>query len=136
MAPSVPKELTLFEGLCAELSAEDVTALRKEVAAHVAHLQREQGRNELIAVDLAVLVRERLERLFDLGSALKPEERAMVVGAARYFVARDDAIPDTKACTGLDDDVMVLNGLPETGAVGDQDPRAQGLGSAHHDGST
>lgn len=109
MAPNVSRELTLFEGLCAELSAEDVTALRGQVAAHVARLQGEQGRNELIAVDLAVLVRERLERLFELGSVLKAEERAMVVGAARYFVSRDDAIPDTKACTGLDDDVMVLN---------------------------
>jgi uncharacterized membrane protein YkvA (DUF1232 family) len=109
MAPNVSKELTLFEGLCSELSDENVAALREQVTAHVARLEAERRRNELIAVDLAVLVRERLERLFELGPALKPEERAMVVGAARYFVSRDDAIPDTKACTGLDDDVMVVN---------------------------
>jgi uncharacterized membrane protein YkvA (DUF1232 family) len=79
------------------------------VVAHVARLEREQARSELIAVDVARLIRDRLERLFDESASLGVEHRAMVVGAARYFVSRDDAVPDTRACTGLDDDVRVLN---------------------------
>jgi len=109
MAPTSSKALSIFKELCAELSPDEVASLRLDVAKHFARLEAEQGRSELVALDLAALVRERLDRLFDLGESLTAEQRAMVVGAARYFTSRDDAIPDLQACTGLDDDVRVVN---------------------------
>ena len=110
--------LRQFQSLCAELSAPELAELRDKVAAHAQHLVREQARSELIAADLALAVRDRLERLFELAPELSAEALAQVVGAARYFTSKDDAIPDTQACTGLDDDVAVVNHV--LGALGRQ----------------
>jgi uncharacterized membrane protein YkvA (DUF1232 family) len=104
-----PREHEIFSNLCEDISPDEVAALRTHVADHTARLQQSQTRSELIAIDLAFLVRDRLERLFEVLPKLQATDRALVVGAARYFSSRDDAIPDTKACTGLDDDVRVVN---------------------------
>ena len=36
-------------------------------------------------------------------------DQRLIVGAARYFVADDDAEPDTQSILGLDDDLAVFN---------------------------
>lgn len=113
-----PKELALFAELCLDLPPDGLAELHNSVRSYATELEAEQSRSELVAVDLAIAVKDRLERLFGLTAELPATQRALVVGAARYFISKDDAIPDTRACTGLDDDVRIVNHvLKELGRV-------------------
>jgi uncharacterized membrane protein YkvA (DUF1232 family) len=112
MAPPAPptvKELALFAQLCCDLPPEGLAKLSDGVRNYVNELEAEQSKSELVAVDLAIAVRDRLQRLFSLIEELSAKQRVLLVGAARYFISKDDAIPDTRACTGLDDDVRIVN---------------------------
>jgi hypothetical protein len=108
-APPTPKELALFAGLCSDLPPDGLAELCDGVRSYVSELEAEQSRSELVAVDLAIAVRDRLNRLLGLAADLPAVHRGLVVGAARYFISKDDAIRDTRACTGLDDDVRIVN---------------------------
>jgi len=108
-AAPTPKELALFAELCSDLPPDGLAELCDDVRSYASELEAEQSRSELVAVDLAIAVRDRLERLFGVAAGLPAAHRALVVGAGRYFISKDDAIPDTRACTGLDDDVRVVN---------------------------
>ena len=103
------KHLELHRALRADLSRDDVAALRREVRAHFESLVRLQEKQELLAVDLAELLCVRLELLLDAAPSLAADVRADIVGAARYFISAQDAVPDDRACVGLDDDVAVFN---------------------------
>jgi uncharacterized membrane protein YkvA (DUF1232 family) len=108
-APPTPKEFALFTELCSDLPPDGLAELCDGVRSYASELEAEQATSELVAVDLAIAVVDRLERLFELATQLPAPHRALVVGAARYFISKDDAIPDTRACTGLDDDVRIVN---------------------------
>jgi uncharacterized membrane protein YkvA (DUF1232 family) len=103
------RPLEIYRGYREDLPAGDVAALLQDVHAHFAGLVRAQERNELVAVDLAELLCERLEILLAAAPALDAEVRAEIVGAARYFISVDDAVPDDQSCVGLDDDITVFN---------------------------
>lgn len=87
----------------------DLAELRRHVREHYDALLRVQRTSELVSVDLAELLCTRLEALLDAAPSFTAPHRAAVVGAARYFVSRDDAVPDDASLTGLDDDVLVFN---------------------------
>ena len=103
--------LKLGESLRADLSPVDVRALAGAVRDHYDELLLAQKRSELIAIDLAELLAERLGALLAIADAMPSAHRSAVVGAARYFISEDDAIPDHSALTGLDDDVAVFNAV-------------------------
>ncbi len=101
--------LALHASLRADLPADAIAELRTAVRDHYDALVRAQEHAELVPVDLAELLCVRLEVLLDVYDAFPPARRADLVGAARYFVSEDDAVPDSHALTGLDDDVYVFN---------------------------
>lgn len=103
------RAIILYTSLRADLGTSELRALKREVSAHHERLVKAQERAELIAIDLSAAVAGRLASLLDVAEQLGPEERASVVGAARYYVSHDDAVPDHELCTGLDDDVHVFN---------------------------
>lgn len=103
------RALELLTAQRADLPADAIAALRVDVRAHYDALLRDQRHSELVAVDLAEQLCHRLEALLDACAALPARHRAAVVGAARYFISDDDAVPDHHALTGLDDDVFVFN---------------------------
>jgi hypothetical protein len=103
------RAIELYQDLCEDLAATDLAALRAQVRAHYDGLVVAQRTHELIAVDLAELLCDRLERLLDAAPHLDAGDRAAIVGAARYFVTEEDDVPDEQSCTGLDDDVEVFN---------------------------
>jgi uncharacterized membrane protein YkvA (DUF1232 family) len=109
MMSGTPPAFAHFQNQCADLSSAELAELEDCVHAHVVELTKAQERSEFVAVDLAVQIEDRLARLFAVAAALPPAHRALVVGAARYFISGEDAIPDTRACTGLDDDVRIVN---------------------------
>ena len=101
--------LGIFQGMRADLSPAEITALREDVGLHYQRLLDAQKKNELVAVDLALALHGRLDQLLAMAHLVDPESRASIVGAARYFVSSSDAKPDDLSCTGLDDDVEVFN---------------------------
>lgn len=106
---SMSRALVQFRGLREDLPTEGVAALRRAVRNHLATLVEAQRESELIALDLAEQLCSRLEGLLELAPQMSPDERSMIVGAARYFVSDEDVRPDAASCTGLDDDVEVFN---------------------------
>ena len=101
--------LELFHNLREDLAKPALDRLKADVREHYEHLLRAQKRDELVAVDLAELLCVRLEELLAMAHAVHADLRAHIVGAARYFISTADAVPDDRACTGLDDDVEVFN---------------------------
>ncbi len=88
--------------------------LKAEVRAHVERLAAAQAKSELIALDLAELLADRLTTLLEQAPLLGHDARSAIVGAARYFVSTDDLLPDEQSCTGLDDDLEVFNHVVES----------------------
>jgi uncharacterized membrane protein YkvA (DUF1232 family) len=105
------RALALLAKLRADLAAEELSALKAQVHTHLAKLRAQQATDELLAVDLAEALAKHLVTLLDHAPSMQPAYRAAVVGAARYFVSQDDAIPDGEALTGMDDDVLVFNSV-------------------------
>ncbi len=105
------RALQILASLRADLQGAELGALKVSVRDHYDALVRTQRTSELVSVDLAELLCERLELLLDHTASSSPAHRAAIVGAARYFVSRDDAVPDDASITGLDDDVFVFNAV-------------------------
>jgi hypothetical protein len=99
----------MYQGLREDLAASELAKLRVAVRSHFEELVRVQARDELVAVDLGELLCVRLEGLLVAAHQFDVDTRSAIVGAARYFVSSDDAVPDEHSCTGLDDDVDVFN---------------------------
>lgn len=105
----MPSALEMFVTMREDLSATDLTVLKREVRAHYEGLLAAQKKNELVAIDLGEMLCTRLEGLLAMAHLLDTERRADVVGAARYFIFSADEKPDDLSCTGLDDDVEIFN---------------------------
>lgn len=99
----------ILETLRADLTSIELQTLRREVREHYELLVQRQQSSELVSVDLAEALCERLDKLLEAAPSFTASHRAGVVGAARYFVSTEDAVPDDQALTGLDDDVEVFN---------------------------
>ncbi|MFN8391699.1 MAG: hypothetical protein U0136_15530 [Bdellovibrionota bacterium] len=74
------------------------------------------GPNLKVARQLA----ERSRTLLKKYPSLDESQRALVVGAVRYFIIMMDNMDDTKPITGLDDDVMVMNTVLDRLGMADQ----------------
>ncbi|WP_437290973.1 hypothetical protein [Sorangium sp. So ce406] len=109
MRPLSLREKKVFEGLCGTVSPEELATLRDAVRQHLGELLQASRRNELLPIDLAEELARRLDDLLEQLGSLAAEARPLVVGAARYFVTRDDVLPDQEGLLGLDDDVAVFN---------------------------
>lgn len=83
--------------------------LRSQVVSHVGAIRAAALRNELLPVDLAEVIAQRLVGLLDSLEKFTTEQQRLVLGAARYFISDNDSRPDTKDAMGLDDDLAVLN---------------------------
>ena len=105
----MPSALDIFDRLRADAPREEVERVRVAVKAHLEALVAAQRTSELVALDLAEVLAQRLDGLLAGAMALSTEHRAAVLGAARYFISAEDALPDAASCTGLDDDVQVFN---------------------------
>lgn len=99
----------LFDRHTTVLPAPEVAALRQEVRDHLEDFRAAVARNELLPLDLAEELADKLDALLRDYPSLAEEHARLAVGAARYFVSHDDASPDTSGVLGLDDDVAVFN---------------------------
>ena len=98
-----------WERLAAEYQPAHVLTLREDIQAHVAHIRDRARFNELLPVDIAEMLAERLLQVLADLSKLGDEQQRWLVGAARYFISHEDEVPDTTSVLGLEDDTAVFN---------------------------
>lgn len=99
----------MFESLCDGAGDVDLDGLRLRVHQHLDEVRRAAQRDELLPVDVAETLAAALERLLKEAPSMSADDRALVVGAARYFCSEHDAVRDTASVLGLDDDVAIYN---------------------------
>ena len=104
-------ETEVFDGLCGEVTRQALASLRAAVKQHLRDVDQAARQNELLATDLAEELAHKLDGLLADLDSLPAEARPLIVGAARYFVSDDDALPDYGGPLGLDDDVAVFNAV-------------------------
>jgi len=92
-----------------EDDSRNARTLRSKVVNHVSVIRAAAIRNELLPVDLAEALAQRLVVLLDGLDQFTAEQQRLILGAARYFISDNDSRPDTKDAMGLDDDLAVLN---------------------------
>lgn len=109
MSSVPPPARELFDSLCGNADRGELAELRERVRAHVGKIAEAAEKNELLPVDLAEKLGEALEALLHEAPSLDPAHRALIVGAARYFVSVHDHVADTSSELGLDDDIAVFN---------------------------
>lgn len=108
MQPS-RRVLDVFERLVSEIQPAHLVTLAADVGAHLEVIRVAARQNELLPLDLAEEIAEKLRLLLRELQGLPAEHQTLVIGAARYFVSTQDVNPDTQTVLGLDDDASVLN---------------------------
>lgn len=113
LAPGIAQ---VFWPLCTPSTGEDAAALKAAVAEHTLQVRLAMQRNEFLDLAAAEALAHGLNALFDQYLDSPPTHQALIVGAARYFVRRDDAEGDLISVLGFDDDTTVFNYV--AGAIG------------------
>lgn len=108
-----PKAGQTFEKLCQSFPPESIPQLRVGLSAAMERFSRSTG--EFLGPHLATATKiaQRLYYLIDNYQKLPQAKLPLVVGAIRYFIIEDDAVPDSTPIVGFDDDVRVLNHVLE-----------------------
>lgn len=104
-----PRLERVFNPLCAILSDGQIAALSCDVEAHLKKIRSILARNEFLDLALAERTTNALLALLNDYPKYPDPHRALVVGAARYFVMDQDAENDLHSLLGFDDDAAVLN---------------------------
>ena len=104
-----PKTAAFFHSLCQRLPETEVPALHLEIQNALQKMQEALSHNEFLDLTAANKIAETLTHLLMGYNRFPADQQALVVGAARYFIEKDDAEHDTDSILGLDDDIAVLN---------------------------
>ncbi|MEZ4228819.1 MAG: hypothetical protein R3B89_06630 [Polyangiaceae bacterium] len=99
----------LFDSLCKDFEPVHLIHLKDEMRAQLDNFREAANEHEMLPIDLAQELHDKLNVLFRQMGTYSPEQQRLVVGAARYFVSEQDEYPDTETILGLDDDVSVFN---------------------------
>ncbi|MCA9646065.1 MAG: hypothetical protein H6718_29715 [Polyangiaceae bacterium] len=102
-----------FQRLAQDFEPVHLIRLKDEMSQQLVNFREAAKQHEMLPVDLAQELHDNLLALFALMAEFSVEQQALVVGAARYFVAQDDEYPDTETILGLDDDISVFNHVVE-----------------------
>ena len=97
-----PSARSIFVAMCETLPA-------AEASQQLAEIRAALRMNEFLDIALAEQIAEALTDLLAGYGKMPEEHKALVVGAARYFVATQDAEGDLTSVLGCDDDAEVLN---------------------------
>ncbi len=103
-----PREVAQFTALCTESSAEDLKGEWLRVRTHVARIGELAQTNSEIDLDTARRIGAILEMLMSDAYSYSSEQRALLRGAAEYFILIGDEDDDLRPL-GFDDDAMVTN---------------------------
>ncbi len=108
--PSIPTMCRdIFARKLAVLSLEEVKTLTDQTQAYMRTIRKEAVKNKNINVPLLERMTKAMCTILKEYAYLPEEHRALVVGAARYFIDTDDASNDLEDPLGFDDDLAVMN---------------------------
>lgn len=94
------------------ISGDRVEHLQAEIGGHLEKVRSALVRNEFLDFGLAERIASALDTLLATYSEIGSDHaRALIVGAARFFVTADDVWPDLESPVGFDDDAEVLNAV-------------------------
>ena len=99
----------VFNDFCEPLPIEAVAAVREELDKEVEKLIHSATKNQKIELRLVNALYLASKALLDQYEKYSEEEKAMIIGAIRYFVISDDPFPDTDFASGFLDDAKVMN---------------------------
>lgn len=116
LAPEIER---VFRPLCAPLDAPEAAALQAAIAEHLHAVRQARQRNEFLDLAAAETIAAGLQSLLEAYPGCPPPQRALIVGAVRYFARSDDAEGDLISVLGFDDDKTVFNYV--AGAIGRPD---------------
>lgn len=108
--PSFPDNAaTLFKTLCGVIEEDSLPELHEAIDEYVEIARQEDKKEIQINVDLAVEIAQRLHMMLDNYHKVEDKQRALIVGAVRYFVDSADGVSDLNFGTGFHDDAAVVN---------------------------
>ena len=114
-----PNEMDRFIAACVPTEADELAGVRLRTQAHLAWARTEAARSPALDLDMATRIAEALLTVLDEPDQYGHEERALLRGAADYFIDSDDNANDLTDAVGFDDDARVLNAVLE--AIGRKD---------------
>jgi len=117
--PRFPADVvSTFEQLCEALPVERVKELEPEVDLCMKNFEEAASDHPHMNLTLARQIADRCRMLLSKYSEFSESERALVIGAVRYFAIAEDALSETTFASGFHDDARVLNYvLEELGMV-------------------
>jgi hypothetical protein len=98
-----------YKAMSKEVNSDDLRVLESEVRRYPWKLARGEGSRNGLPLELAHSLGDISLLLIKKYEELSPRERAMVVGAIRYFVDENDCFPESTYGAGLTDDAEVMN---------------------------
>lgn len=112
--PKFPPDVApTFKKLCESLSDEAAASLKEEVAKALQGLEQQRAENQFLDFGKAEALAEVCNMLLDHYSEFSAAEKALVIGAVRYFAISEDPLPEEHFATGFDDDIQVMNHVLE-----------------------
>jgi uncharacterized membrane protein YkvA (DUF1232 family) len=112
--PTFPKGVAkTFKAACEVWSQEMVLSLRDSVKDYISQFEELHIVHEVGDLELAKALAKVSQMLLSRYATLDQEQKALVIGAVRYFVEDNDPLPDTGFASGLVDDAQVMNHVLE-----------------------
>ncbi|MCB0339924.1 MAG: hypothetical protein KDD53_09980 [Bdellovibrionales bacterium] len=102
-----------FNALCEALPAELVDSMQAEIDDYVEQIRIHSLEDEHVNLELCEAIAERCSYLLAHYSELTDQDKALAVGAMRYFIYDEDGMGDKTFGAGFDDDAKVLNHVLE-----------------------
>ena len=104
-----PEEQVRFRRLCIATPTSELAPLAETITIHL-----EQVKDRAVPatdIETAEMVASTLLTLLATPEGFRAEDRALIRGAAEYFLLDDDAAGDIENVLGFDDDVRILNSV-------------------------
>lgn len=112
--PKVPANIRpTFRNMCGVLTIEEIEELGNLVEIAIQKTRDDAETSSRVDLVTAEEVASRCRLLLEHYSEFSPKEKALVVGAVRYFVVEDDPFTDDIFASGFDDDAHVVNHVLE-----------------------
>lgn len=109
-----PRERNQFVSGCVPTTTEELVTLCRGIDDHLAYVTSASRQAAAIDVEMATAIASSLRRALADSTTLGAEHRALLRGAADYFMRREDSAHDLSDALGFDDDARVLNRVLES----------------------
>lgn len=118
--PRFPEALIpTFRRLCEPLPVDMIAELQRDFEGAVRETASRAQANPRIDKRRLEQVAERCRLMMQRYEEFSTEQRALIIGAVRYFALVDDVLADDTFASGLDDDAKVVNYVLEELGVED-----------------